>query len=183
MNLTIAQLKRMTPASIRKYASTGVMINTIQRRGVSMKDAPAVHSTGDRCRAYYCTTAIRNKYNEKSVKKRKGGKPYACVIKNFGTKREPENWLFKDNSLVWVHCDCPYFFYTLEVVLARQGCSEVKFKGESGRKNPWVKRRSNGALPKIRNPQGIPYLCKHLYATVQLLLAQDRGKSRYTGPF
>jgi hypothetical protein len=78
MNLTIAQLKRMTPASIRKYASTGVMINTIQRRGVSMKDAPAVHSTGDRCRAYYCTTAISEQIQrENRSKSAKAGKPYA----------------------------------------------------------------------------------------------------------
>lgn len=184
MNITIETLLKLTPEKVRERAKDGVMINVIRRRGVTTKDAPAVHSTGDRCRAFYSTTAIRNTYNEKQVKKRTGGKPYACVVKNFGTKKQPENWLFRKNSLVWVHCDCPYFFYTLEVVLARLGCSQVKHKmGQGGPKNPWVKKKSNGALPRIRNPNGTPYLCKHLYATVLFLLAQDRGKTRYTGPF
>lgn len=184
MNITIEALLRNTPQKVRDRAKEGVMINVIKRRGVKTKDSPAVHFTGDRCRAVYSTTAIRNKYNETQVKNRTGGKPYACVVKNFGTKKQPENWLFRKNSLVWVHCDCPYFFYTLEVVLTRLGCSQIKHKmGRSQRNNPWVGKKSNGALPRIRNPNGTAYLCKHLYATVLFLLSQDRGKSRYSGPF
>jgi hypothetical protein len=50
---------------------------------------------------------------------------------------------------VWVHCDCPYFTYYLEVALAARKSSTVM--------------DSNGNYPRIRNPKFKPYLCKHAY--------------------
>ena len=48
----------------------------------------------------------------------------------------------------WVHCSCPFFKYNLEVALAKTGNSSVI--------------KSNGDLPVVRNPDMIPYLCKHI---------------------
>jgi hypothetical protein len=61
---------------------------------------------------------------------------------------------------VWAWCDCPYFTYYLEVTLSSFGCSSV--------------RNSNGQPPTIRNPQNIPYLCKHLVLTAEIALTQRR---------
>lgn len=49
----------------------------------------------------------------------------------------------------WVHCSCPFFKYNLEVVLSKSKNSSVI--------------KSNGALPVVRNPDMVPYLCKHIY--------------------
>jgi len=61
-----------------------------------------------------------------------------------------------NRSKAWVHCDCPYFRYYVEVALAAQKSSDVI--------------ASNGQFPKIRNPNMRPYLCKHLWAAAPLAL-------------
>ena len=55
---------------------------------------------------------------------------------------------FNLDSLVWVSCSCEYFLYNCEVADAETDNSTVKY--------------SNGAFPKITNPQGVGHLCKHL---------------------
>lgn len=59
---------------------------------------------------------------------------------------------------VWVWCDCPYFKYYLEVALTRVGASSIN--------------SSNGKPPTVRNPQMLPYLCKHLVVTADAGLRQ-----------
>lgn len=59
---------------------------------------------------------------------------------------------------VWVWCDCPYFKYHLEVALTRIGASSIN--------------NSNGKPPTVRNPQMLPYLCKHLVLTAEAGLKQ-----------
>ena len=61
---------------------------------------------------------------------------------------------------VWAWCDCPYFMYYLEVALTKYGCSSIK--------------SSNGKPPVVRNPQNLPYLCKHLVLTAKIALTQRR---------
>jgi hypothetical protein len=61
---------------------------------------------------------------------------------------------------IWAWCDCPYFTYYLEVALTKYGCSSI--------------RSSNGKPPVVRNPQNLPYLCKHLVLTAKIALTQRR---------
>lgn len=67
---------------------------------------------------------------------------------------------------VWAWCDCPYFKYYLEVALTKYGCSSIK--------------SSNGKPPVVRNPQNLPYLCKHLVVTAKIAVSQrqDLAKDR-----
>ena len=72
----------------------------------------------------------------------------------------------KEDTPVWVWCSCEAFLYNLEVVLARFNSSSI--------------RSSNGALPKVRNPRMIPYLCKHLVVAAKAALRErkDLAKER-----
>jgi len=67
------------------------------------------------------------------------------------------------NNNCWVHCDCPYFQYYVEVALTARGASSVL--------------TSNGSFPKIRNPSMRPYLCKHLYSA-GLVAPKTKAKRR-----
>ncbi len=64
------------------------------------------------------------------------------------------------NTKVWVWCDCEYFKYYLEVALANRNASTV--------------RSSNGAPPRIRNPEQLTYLCKHLVLAANIGAKQSR---------
>jgi len=73
-------------------------------------------------------------------------KTYHVTFKFFNVDPEKKEDLRQKEC--WVHCSCPFFKYNLEVVLAKTGNSSVI--------------KSNGDLPVVRNPNMIPYLCKHI---------------------
>lgn len=179
MKLTIKQLMSATPRKVKdrilgldihdrnktpfvQKNKTNETDKTTKRKAI-LKDSIIRHQ-GQKARGYFCDAAL---HNDKS-----SGTYYRLMIKNFGTKREPENYLFQDDSRVWVHCSCPYFKYYLEVALWRKGCTDLKSLG-----------RENAFWPKIRNPRMKAYLCKHLYSTLLYLKVLDQKKSRYQGPF
>jgi len=59
---------------------------------------------------------------------------------------------------VWVWCSCPYYTFNCEVANTRRNSSSIKL--------------SNGQLPRERNRQMIPHLCKHLVMASRLALQQ-----------
>jgi hypothetical protein len=71
--------------------------------------------------------------------------PWRVIIRLYS--KEPKGNMGA-NHPAWVHCDCPYFQYYVEVANAARRSSSVI--------------TSNGHYPKIRNPRMKPYLCKHL---------------------
>jgi hypothetical protein len=77
-----------------------------------------------------------------------GKKPRHVTIKMYGSRTANGRMRKGTRHPCWVHCDCEYFLYYLEVSVAARGSSNVL--------------TSNGAFPKIRNPRMRPYLCKHL---------------------
>lgn len=77
-----------------------------------------------------------------------GKKPRHVTIKLYGSRTAGGVMRKKTKHPCWVHCDCEYFLYYLEVSLAARGSSNVM--------------TSNGNFPKVRNPRMRPYLCKHL---------------------
>lgn len=54
-----------------------------------------------------------------------------------------------------VACTCDYFTFVCEVALQKKGAAIVK--------------QSNGARPKITNPQLVPSPCKHLFKLLTLI--------------
>lgn len=70
------------------------------------------------------------------------------TIKLYGKRASGGRMRRKNHHPCWVHCDCEYFLYYLEVSLAARASSNVI--------------TSNGNFPKVRNPRMRPYLCKHL---------------------
>lgn len=173
MNITIKQLMAATPKTVQNRIS-GLNIHdktkkvwfkpdkAKQQKSI-LRDAPIRHN-GRKARGFFCDASLHNDQSS--------GTKYRLMIKNFGTKREPENWLFKEDALVWVHCSCPYFKYYLEVALWTKECTDLLSLGGE-----------NAYRPKMRNPKMKAYLCKHLYSTLVFLIKQDRKKQRYQGPF
>lgn len=60
--------------------------------------------------------------------------------------------------------NCPYWLYFCEVAVAATGSTSVIY--------------SNGAAPKIRNPSGRAYLCKHLYLVSVLGIEEIKIKGK-----
>jgi hypothetical protein len=56
------------------------------------------------------------------------------------------------NAKVWMTCDCEDFMYRAEVALNRRGNTEIIY--------------SNGAMPRVTNPNAVPYTCKHILACI-----------------
>jgi hypothetical protein len=77
-----------------------------------------------------------------------GKKQRHATIKLYGSRKAGGAMRKGPKHPCWVHCDCEYFLYYLEVSIAARGSSNVI--------------TSNGNFPKIRNPRMRPYLCKHL---------------------
>lgn len=102
------------------------------------------------------------------------GRPYSVAIRSHGTAKNGRNFLIKPDTKLWVHCSCPYFFYYLEVVLAKQGSTTI-----SKDNLPPLPRTSNKALPTATNPQMRTYICKHIWAAITALLRIDKEKKNY----
>ena len=86
-----------------------------------------------------------------------GNKPKILSVKIYG---DAKNIL---KSPVWCHCSCEYFQFYLEVALTIKGSSSII--------------NSTKQLPLDRNPRLLPYLCKHLIASVPAA-----RKARYVKP-
>ncbi|RLI86131.1 MAG: hypothetical protein DRP01_04865 [Archaeoglobales archaeon] len=73
------------------------------------------------------------------------------------------------DSPVWVSCSCPDFKFRWEVSLAHRNNTSIIY--------------SNGAYPKITNPQLQPGVCKHVFrCAVTSLGTQDVPDSKKTEP-
>lgn len=72
--------------------------------------------------------------------------PYTVLAKLY--MDEDKSKISNPKTFVW--CDCEYFKFNCETALALRGSSAII--------------NSNGALPKITNPNGVPGLCKHCIA-------------------
>ena len=139
--LTVKQLLNLTPSKVRYRAS--------YPRVRVVEDKPT-----KQYRKIYTRLTLGNVEST--------GDSYTQTVRCHGTKKDHENYVLSPDSLIWVHCSCPYFTYHLEVVLQLQGSSRIY--------------NSNGEMPKIRNPKLRPYLCKHLYTLTLYLLAKDKKK-------
>lgn len=80
------------------------------------------------------------------------GKKHMSLIRFYGPP-DPK-------TPVWVWCDCEMYQFYLEVVLSDRNSSSIK--------------NSNGEPPTVRNPQRVPYLCKHLLRSSRWALSQTR---------
>ena len=141
--LNIKQLLNLTPAKVR-YRSSYPRIRVIE-------DKPR-----SKYRHIYTRVSLGNVEST--------GDSYTQTIRCHGTKKNSGDFILSPDSLLWVHCSCPYFTYYLETVLHLHGSSRIY--------------NSNGGMPRITNPKLRPYLCKHLYATTLDLLAKDKKKIR-----
>lgn len=74
------------------------------------------------------------------------------------------DWRKGLKSSIWVHCTCDHFKFNLEYVLAQLGASELVFS--------W------NQPPHVRNPEYVPYACKHIIGVVDDALnrAKQFGK-------
>jgi hypothetical protein len=69
--------------------------------------------------------------------------------------KEKDIPLYKQKHVL-VSCECYFFLYYCEVALNHWGSAVIKY--------------SNGAHPKMTNPQLHPLLCKHLYRLADIVL-------------
>ena len=64
------------------------------------------------------------------------------------------------DSPVYVSCSCPDFKFRWEVSLAHRNNTSITY--------------SNGAYPKITNPQLVPGVCKHVFRCALISIAQKQ---------
>lgn len=122
-----------------------------------------------RIRAQMCGHEL-NSEEEFKPERARGKNPYLSQIYTCacldGTKKVTVRFaagVADKNSPVWVSCSCPYYLYYCEVAVSRVGSSSVLY--------------SNGAIPHVRNPRMIPYLCKHLFSVASHLRPGKKRKA------
>jgi hypothetical protein len=134
MMLSIAQLIRLTPRKIQRNANLVRVYKSLFKAHVD-KDIYGEHKV--------VQGQVRATDGKRNV-----------VFKLYG-RMDPDGTM-TNRAKAWVHCDCPYFRYYVEVALSARKSSDVIV--------------SNGQFPKIRNPNMRPYLCKHLLKAAPLAL-------------
>lgn len=148
---------------VRKRMSMGkvkIILDRMEKQSATIK-----------CRSIYLRTAFIN--NDSSHLH------HSCAIKVFGTSTNPKDYMMKENSRLWVHCHCPYFFWYCEQALVMVKASSWYGINDDGHKVDPSKR---GKGKVIRNPNLTPYICKHLYAGMLTLIRLEQGKTKYN-PF
>lgn len=141
---------RVTPPNIRKNSRIAKV--SIRRRGVPKKYA----KLGDTYEIIYKVKATSDWRN---------------VTLRF-LKKKPKDPLPQPglNSPVWVRCTCPWFLYTCEYALAKNGSSWIHY--------------SNGKPADQTNPGNIPFVCKHVYALRKAIeeLSKDVPAQQFREP-
>ncbi len=154
MYISPYQLLQLTPRRVRKRASNAsptVMLDKMEKG-----------SARSQCRSIYMRVALKNADST--------GLYHSCLIKIYGSAKDPKMYLMRPDSRIWVHCRCPYFLYYCEQALVRIKASSI-YECEVEKRVTDPKRQ--------RNPNLTPYACKHLYAAILGLLQTERSKKEY----
>lgn len=100
--------------------------------------------------------AVDLKTHKEKGRKAKG--PYLLMAKLYYSDSANNS-----NPKTFIWCDCADFTFRCEVSLAMRGSSAVI--------------NSNGRMPHVTNPQGIPHLCKHCLAFLKKCVAHRKTMS------
>jgi hypothetical protein len=108
-------------------------------RATALTNKPGKKPKNVEIRLYWDT---KSNYVPESLRQK--GKPYG------GPEKAPP---FTIETPAWVSCSCEYFLYHCEVADTRKYSSSIRY--------------SNGAAPRVTNPQEIGHLCKHLISCLR----------------
>jgi hypothetical protein len=154
MYITPYALLQLTPRPVRKRARNAKPTVVLDK-----KEKPTSRS---QCRSIYMRVALRNSDST--------GMYHACLIKIYGSSKDPRQYLMRPDSKLWVHCRCPYFLFYCEQALTRIKASSI-YECEVDKRVTDPRRQ--------RNPRLIPYACKHIYAAITGLLHSERRLKEY----
>lgn len=147
----------------------------VRRRASSAKvsimlDRMEKPTSRSKCRSIYMRVSLRNSESSHLF--------HSCAIKIYGSHKDPNQYMMRPDSKLWVHCHCPFFFYYCEEALVKVKASSFYGVNAAGERcDP--SKRGKGSTGVIRNPNLTPYLCKHLYAALLALLRMETGRSSY----
>jgi hypothetical protein len=108
---------------------------------------------------------VMRKIQMKARDPKGSGKFHTITMKAYGGNKN----ILDDE--VWVHCNCEYFCFHLEVALHAENSSSVI--------------NSNGNMPIVTNQGMVGHLCKHLMASIKQVRAvkfTDNKKNYKTSP-
>jgi len=154
--LTTEVLLRNTHAYAPKVAQRGHYSDLKGR--IILQDSMFAPGAGKKRRHLYLQAGLSNDDST--------GLYHPCVIRMNGSRSDPNQYLLRLDSLLWVHCRCAYFTYNCEEALKRARASSILDCVPSRNKY-------------IRNPNMIPHLCKHLYASITSTLKIEENKTKY----
>lgn len=150
----------LTPKAVQQRSTDGKIVILLDQM-----EKPTARS---KCRSIYLRVKLGNDESSHLY--------HSCQIRLYGRPgalgRNPKQYLMHPESRLWVHCRCPYFLYYCEQALTRIKASTIyDCRPELRVKDP---RRQ-------RNPNLVPYFCKHLYAGVLAIMRAESGKNTYKG--
>jgi hypothetical protein len=154
MYISPYQILQLTPRAVRKRA--------VAAKPTILLDKKEKPTSKNQCRSIYMRVSLQNKDST--------GLYHSCLIRIYGSAKDPKQYLMRPDSRMWVHCRCPYFLYYCEQALVRIKASSI-YECEVD------KRVTDPA--RQRNPRLVPYACKHLYAAITALLQEERNKKNY----
>ncbi len=148
----------LTPRAVQQRSSDGKIVILLDQM-----EKPTARS---KCRSIYLRVKLGNDESSHLY--------HSSQIRVYGRPgvygKDSKQYLLHPSSRLWLHCRCPYFLYYCEQALARiKATSIYDCRPELRVKDP---RRQ-------RNPNLVPYVCKHLYAALLALMKAESGKTSY----
>lgn len=145
----------LTPRAVQQRSANGkvmILLDQIEN--------PTARS---KCRSIYLRVKLNNDASSHLY--------HSSQIRIYGKAGDSKQYLMRPDSRLWVHCRCPYFLYYCEQALARIKASSIY--------DCRPELRGKGPTGILRNPNLVPYLCKHLYAAVLALSKVESGQTSY----
>jgi hypothetical protein len=146
--LNANQMMRVTPKQVRAYSRDVQVLRarkTVDRNGYTVIVAKVRTVIHGQPPRPIRTVTIRSAEKGEPVR----GKPDKPSVAQLG------------RANVRVHCTCEFFNWF--------GCADVLYNRGAG-----FRKHATGIMPDQRNPQYVPFVCKHLYRVFRLI--QKEGK-------
>lgn len=152
---------------ISAKAALALTPKSVQQRSTDAKvsillDQMTKPTARSKCRAIHLRVKLNNTESSHMY--------HSSQIRIYGRLGNPSQYILRPDSRLWVHCRCPYFLYYCEQALTRIKASSLyDCRPELRVTDP---RRQ-------RNPNLVPYLCKHLYAAVLALMKAEESTTKF----
>jgi len=160
MYITPFAAVQLTPKKVQQRAVRGTV--TILKDTKNKISSSKAKGGAGQSRAIFLRVSLKNNQSSHLY--------HSSLIRIYGSTKDPKQYLMRPDSRLWVHCRCPFFTYYCEQALMR-------IKATS--RYDCVPGLRVADRHRQRNPDLVPYLCKHLFAAVLSIMKAEQNQKDF----